>query len=704
MALVSNTPRTTTLTPAAGLTGPFQIGFRLFDTDEVRVYQGGRRVTASVTATFIDGYTDSATITLAQPSTGEPIRIDGAMRTDRQDDLIPTDPRLIQLLNNEFARLWAALSEVRRDADRSVRGFTPVEPLTHETGRLLIATPDGYGMGPTADEIANAQTYAERAEAAATLIGGALERYPDLPSVLAQPIAPSIGNIIETQREGFTYEVLPSSTGAHLTTAAPAYLKVLNKDGAYNARAFDVRGDGTANDSAKVQTAVDEPEVQRLIFDRGDYRVGEILIGRSVEIAAANGNGEVTTNATGTPNTSVRFRYIGGGGVGSRIFTFKAPAVAQWIRGGGIIGKPHLNGAGICEIGVHGASLHYATFDMEVSRCAQAGMRLDGSNEVLSQFCDVDLKYVWGTDTAATGNSHGIVLNGNHPNGVGWTGCTQHTIRMNGLIHDGNMVHMVGHCDNNHLVLRASKGTGTGTGYTLAIYPGNGGKAGQVNRIDYLSNDAYFCAESYGNVLHFTTAESLRIVGSGQYTFGDLVSYTTGKTFRGLAAPLTDMLFFSATEFFLTGAASRVNVGSTPVAVLQESGNADISAVRHNPIWGAGRVSEVSILYRADAGASGNANVTVDLTTGVLGGGLASIQSFNQLLPMSSTTSRVTIPVVPAKTIGAEGICGVKVSRLPASAGDTSTHALHVLGVVVRIDFDGPSDMETPLPAWTEKV
>ena len=526
-----------------------------------------------------------------------------------------------------------------------------------------------------------------------------------LTALLASTDPVPVGSVVVTRAEDYAYRALTSATGAHITTAAPAYLRVLNKTGVYSARAFAIAGNGTADDSAKVQAAVNEADVCRLLFDKGDYRIGGVTVPTGCEIAAVNGSGEVTTNATGTPNTAVRFRYIGSGGVGSRIFRFRAPIANQWVKGGGIIGRPHLNGANICEIAIEGASLHGARFDVEVSRCTQAGIHLNGTNGVLSQFCDIDLKYVWGVDPALTGGSHGIVLNGNAPGTTAWVGCTQHRIWTHGLIHNGNMVHMVGHCDNNHLNLRASKGTGSGTGFTLAMYPGNGGKAPQVNNIYYASNDVYLSAESYGNVFHFITSESLRITGGGAWDPGKLVSYTDGKVYSGLTAPLTEIIYIPATEMHRTGAASLTMVGDTPVAILPKSGNGNLSFTRHNPIWGAGRVSQMGLVHRGPSGAAGNANVTFALTTAAQGTGLAGTTTFNQSVAQTSgPVARLDVPIVPTRAIAASGIVSGNIGRLPLSGGDTSTADMHVIGAVVRIDFDGPTDMETPMPAWREKL
>ena len=129
MATVPAGSRSTAFTTVSTTAGPFNVGFRLFDTDSLDVYLNGVRTTAfTISATFANGYTDSATLTLvAAVASGTQVIIDGALTPGRDADYLPGDPALTAKLNIEQARIWSALAEVKRDSERSVRGLVPIE-------------------------------------------------------------------------------------------------------------------------------------------------------------------------------------------------------------------------------------------------------------------------------------------------------------------------------------------------------------------------------------------------------------------------------------------------------------------------------------------------------------------------------------------------------------------------------------------------
>jgi len=130
MATVPKNTRSTTINLSVSSAGPFDVGFRLFDTDAVKVYVDGVPETAfTLTASLVNGYDDAATITFASAVTAPAtIIVEAAYVPWREADYINGDRNLVQRLNDEMARHSAALAELRRDVDRSVRGFTPLDP------------------------------------------------------------------------------------------------------------------------------------------------------------------------------------------------------------------------------------------------------------------------------------------------------------------------------------------------------------------------------------------------------------------------------------------------------------------------------------------------------------------------------------------------------------------------------------------------
>lgn len=168
MATLSKSPRFTTINVASASAGPFDLSFRLADADELLVYVDGELNTDwTVSASFTDGYDDSATITFDSAiSAGSTIIIQSDLYPWRADDFI-NGPNLVSELNVEFFRLWTSLSDVRSKLKQAFRTFTAVEPVEMEASRVLRVNSAGtaFEMGPTADEIESAQTYAEAAAA-----------------------------------------------------------------------------------------------------------------------------------------------------------------------------------------------------------------------------------------------------------------------------------------------------------------------------------------------------------------------------------------------------------------------------------------------------------------------------------------------------------------------------------------------------------
>lgn len=173
MATVSAAPRTTTFTTVSTTAGPFNITFRLFDTDSLDVYLNGVRTTGfTVAATFANGFTDSATLTLTTAVvSGTQIIIDGALTPRRAADYLPGDAALVSKLNIELPRIWSTLSEIKRDSERSVRSLTAAsDPFVPVAGATVIYDGTNFVPGPTATAIADAQENAEIAAASAALI------------------------------------------------------------------------------------------------------------------------------------------------------------------------------------------------------------------------------------------------------------------------------------------------------------------------------------------------------------------------------------------------------------------------------------------------------------------------------------------------------------------------------------------------------
>lgn len=130
MATVAKSDRTTTITLASATAGPFDLSFRLFDTDALAVYVNQiPRTDWTLSALFSDGFDDNASITFDDELiAGDVIVIDSDLFPRRQQDY-RNSGGLVKKLNNELGRMWATLSDLRRDTHRSVRFLKGSPPV-----------------------------------------------------------------------------------------------------------------------------------------------------------------------------------------------------------------------------------------------------------------------------------------------------------------------------------------------------------------------------------------------------------------------------------------------------------------------------------------------------------------------------------------------------------------------------------------------
>lgn len=465
---------------------------------------------------------------------------------------------------------------------------------------------------------------------------------------------------------------------------------------------FGAKGDGVTNDSIAFQLAINAVGDGVVIVPPGIYMIRDLQITRGTLFDCQAGPSEVTTFAGGSVGTAVSLRYNGAGGAGSRIMTFRAPAAGQWLKGGGILGRPHISGQNLCELLINAESMHGGRFNIEMSRATFAGMSLNGQNGVLTQFCEVDFKYIWGAQPS-TENSHGLIMNGNAPGTVGFVGCTQNYIYSNGAVKNGDMVRMVGHCDNNHLWLHGTQGLGAGkgTGRTLAIMQGNEGVAGRINHVHYACGSIFLQAGSFGTHFDFLTSEGMTISGGGQFSYGVLLDYITGKAYRSKALEATSYEFISAAAMHPTGTAVKEIIPTTGTVGIKLPGTGDSGFAfdLYDPNWGPGTFASLELIFRG--GGNGNVLLQLEMTEALIGQGLVIDRTITEVVPVAGTTIQKHDKVLAFPHQNKQ-FTSFHIQRLSANALDTLTSEAHLIGVVPRIDFYGPASLEAALPPWKE--
>jgi hypothetical protein len=154
MSTVIKSHRTSTTTVAIAGVGPYPVGFRLYDDDGIKVYvNGAERIDWTLSSAYADGVSDNSSITFGSAlAVNDELVIDASLVPWREEDLVQGDGNLVQKLNAELGRIWSSLSEIRRDALRSLRGFDILDPVE----------------GVDLETVAGAETFATAASASAS--------------------------------------------------------------------------------------------------------------------------------------------------------------------------------------------------------------------------------------------------------------------------------------------------------------------------------------------------------------------------------------------------------------------------------------------------------------------------------------------------------------------------------------------------------
>lgn len=143
MATVASTTRFTTATLASATAGPFDVGFRLFEPNSIKVYVNDVEVVTGWTLNLnlIDGFDDNATVLFNTPlSSGDVVSFEGAISLQREEDYEPSEIRLTDKINAEFARAWASLIELKRKAETGSSGDSGTTPAYRRQWDLVTSS------------------------------------------------------------------------------------------------------------------------------------------------------------------------------------------------------------------------------------------------------------------------------------------------------------------------------------------------------------------------------------------------------------------------------------------------------------------------------------------------------------------------------------------------------------------------------------
>lgn len=327
MAVAVNKVAQQFLNVQAGVAIP--VAMQVFEAADIRVIYG---ITSQIAVQNVD-YTislanDFNTFTIV-PTASLIAKINALIAADPSEQNYITVRRELDLLTESTSALARYTPFTSREHDRSAmrdqqlsdrlnrslqlgERFVTDRPLLTlaelEPNRVLIVDPTGTQLiaGPNADEIENAQAYAEAAAAAAAL---ASQQFTNVDELLGWGFPLTVGRYVSTQVEGYTYRVeATGSANYHVVTAFGNRLRVIPKDGVWPAGAFGAKAVAGTDQRAAIQAAMDAAGVLGGVVQLGAgvYDIGfsgVLVFGRRQGLRPVS---NVTLRGVGVGHTRLR--------------------------------------------------------------------------------------------------------------------------------------------------------------------------------------------------------------------------------------------------------------------------------------------------------------------------------------------------------------------------------------------------------------
>ena len=335
MAVAVNKVAQQFLNVQAGVAIP--VAMQVFEASDIRVIYG---ITSQIAVQNVD-YTislanDFNTFTIV-PTASLIAKINALIAADPSEQNYITVRRELDLLTESTSALARYTPFTSREHDRSAmrdqqlsdrlnrslqlgERFVTDSPLLTlaelEPNRVLIVDPTGTQIiaGPNADEIENAQAYAEDAATAAAAAAAAAEaatsqQFTNVDELLGWGLPLTVGRYVSTQVEGYAYRVeATGSANYHVVTAFGNRLRVIPKDGVWPAGAFGAKAVAGTDQRAAIQAAMDAAGVLGGVVQLGagvyDIGFSGVLVGgrRRGLLPVSN----VTLRGVGVDHTRLR--------------------------------------------------------------------------------------------------------------------------------------------------------------------------------------------------------------------------------------------------------------------------------------------------------------------------------------------------------------------------------------------------------------
>lgn len=314
---VEDTSRSTGTLNGDGVTTIWSYSFEISDESEaeVLVWDGTDETWTTLTTDeySITGIGDEDGGNVTYPISGDPLESGDYIVINRTVPYTQTldVPQSGDYDSSELeAQLDRMVWQTQQVRDSVEAGLTLVDgetfsntlpPKSDLAGKVLQFDDDGEPeAGPTSDEIENAQSYAEQAQAAAAEAGAPYEsrtiaEAADVDSDVDVISVLHAGELLRYQRDA-SGTALTTNDGA---TWSPAHEKTVKHYGAF--------GDGSTDDSSAISTAITDAAGGTLIFNSGgNYYITSMVTVTDISITIIGYGATITQGADVVP-----FRFLG---------------------------------------------------------------------------------------------------------------------------------------------------------------------------------------------------------------------------------------------------------------------------------------------------------------------------------------------------------------------------------------------------------